>query len=576
MHQFVVDFAILLTAALAAVLVAVRLHLSPTVGYLLAGIIAGPGAWGLVGQSASMVLLAELGIAVLMFFIGLEFSWSRLMAERRSVFGFGGAQVALTATLAGALLQLWAGLDLLASLIIGGALAMSSTAIVHKHLIEREESATRFGIASTGALVLQDVAALALLGALAVLAGPGGHAGEGAGVSQLVVGFAALAAVALLARPTLGRLLALAARTRSNEVFLITALAILLAAALGAEKVGLSLPLGAFVVGVILAESDFRHQLEEEIRPFRDLLLGIFFITTGMSLDLGATLSQPLVVLAGAIAIVLGKFVLVWLIALAQGQAPRDRVRSALLLAHCGELSLLLLGQATIGGALPVAWGQPLLSMVALSMILGAVIVHFSPYLTAMLARSAGEEVDHTGEADSRRATSGLTRHVILVGCGTKGRTLAQALEASGTPYVAIERDYECFKRARSEGLNVIFGDGQRKALIEAAGLDRASALVLFVRRPEAAARLLHDIGRDESRGCAIIASCRDSSSVEALLAAGATYVFPESLAASLALAREAMRAAGMAEAEVDACIRTLRQTWIPAEGLLEHTPVRI
>lgn len=471
MHQFVVDFAILLIAALAAVLAAVRLHLSSTVGYLLAGIIVGPAAWGLVGQSASMVLLAELGIAVLMFFIGLEFSWSRLKEERRSVFGFGGAQVALTALLAGGLLHLWAGLDLLASLVGGGAVAMSSTAIVHKHLIEREESATRFGIASTGALVLQDVSALALLGALAVLAGPGEHGGDGKSVAQILLGFGALAAVALVARPTLGRLLALAAGTRSNEVFLITALAILLAAALGAEKVGLSLPLGAFAVGVILAESDFRHQIEEEIRPFRDLLLGIFFIATGMSLDLGAAFAEPLIVLAGTIMIVLGKFALVWLIAMAAGQGPRDRVRSALLLAHCGELSLLLLGQAKIGGVIPATWGQPLLGMAALSMILGAVIVHFSPQLAAFLTRSAVEDADHTGESDAEQATRDFARHVILVGCGTIGRILARALETSGTPYVAIERDYERFVRARSDGFNVIFGDGRRKALLDAAGL---------------------------------------------------------------------------------------------------------
>ncbi|MCX7677146.1 MAG: cation:proton antiporter, partial [Alteraurantiacibacter sp.] len=478
MHDTIADFAMLLIAALIGVLGAERLRLSPTVGYLLAGILVGPGALGLIGEGDAMQLLAELGIAVLMFFIGLEFSWPRLVAERRSVFGFGGAQVILTTLLVAALLKAVMNLGLLAGLVVGAAITMSSTAIVHKHLSQREESVSPYGVATIGALVLQDVAALFILGVLAVVAGSDADTGSLASLVQLVSGLSLLALAALLARPTLGRVLALAARTRSNEVFLITAIAIILGSALGAEVIGLSLPLGAFAVGVILGESDFRHQLEDEIRPFRDLLLGIFFITTGMSLDLESALAEPLVVLLGTAAILFGKFGLVWAIARVSGQGKRDSVRSGLLLAHCGELSLLLIGQAWIGGGIPRAWGQPLLGVTALSMMLGAIIVHFSPRLTALLVQSASDDQDHTGEAAAEQATRGLTRHVILVGCGTIGQTLAHALQASNTPYVAIERDYERFVRVKGDGLNVIFGDGQRKALLDAAGLDRASALV--------------------------------------------------------------------------------------------------
>ncbi len=574
MHDTMTDFAILLVAALIAVLGAVRFGLSPAAGYLVAGIIVGPGALGLIGQSTAMALLAELGVAVLLFFIGLEFSWSRLMAERRTVVGFGGAQVLITSLVGGGLIHILAGLALPASLIIGGALAMSSTAIVHKHLAERAEGATRFGTASLGALVLQDIAALLLLGALALLAGEREGGGSLADIARLLAGFAALAAAALLARPTLGRLLALAARSRSNEVFLVSALAIVLAAALGAGAIGLSLPLGAFAVGVILAESDFRHQLEDEIRPFRDLLVSIFFITTGMSLDLGIALAQPVLVLAGTATLLLGKFGLVWLIAKATGQGPTDRVRSALLLAHCGELSLLLLGQASSGRIIPAVWGQPLLGMAALSMILGAIIVHFSPQLSAWLVRTAKSEPDHTGEAEAEAVTRGLRRHVILVGCGTIGRVLASALQDSGTPYIAIERDYERFVRAASEGLKVIFGDAERKTLLQAAGLDRAGALVLVMRQPEVAVRLLREIGYRDPCQLAIIASCRDPSAKDILLAAGATYVFPESLAAGLALAREAMRATGMAELQVEAHIRRMRQSLAPANGLVDQATV--
>ena len=574
MHQIVVEFSILLMAALAAVLAAVRLRLSPTVGYLLAGILVGPGAVGLVNRSEAMALLSELGIPVLMFFIGLEFSWSRLISERRKVFGFGGAQVALTAVLAGAVVSLFSSASIIASLLVGGAVAMSSTAMVHKHLVERGEGATGYGTTTTGALVLQDVVSLALLGVLAVLSGTKGDITLLASLTHLLSGIAILFVAALLARPTLGRVLAFAARTRSNEVFLIAVLAILLGAALGAEKIGLSLPLGAFAVGVILAESDFRHLLEDEIRPFRDLLLGVFFLATGMSLDLGIALAQPLIVIGGALAIIAAKFSLVWAIARISGQPRRERVRTALLLAHCGELSLLLLGQIGAAGLLAQDEGQFLLGMIALSMMLGAVIVHFSPQLAEWIAHSAEEEPDHTGEAEAIRATEGLNRHIILVGCGTIGRTLAEALHASGTPYVAIERDHERFMRARERGLNVIFGDGHRKTLLEAAGVDHASAVVLFLREAEAPIRLMTTLAERHNGERAIIASCRDNRAAQVLFDAGVDYVFPENLAAALALARAAMRASGMAEEQVEANIRALRQKLAPDAGLRDREMV--
>ncbi len=338
----------------AAVAVLARLRVSPIVGYLAAGLLLGPTGFGLLSaRNEGAHFLGELGIALLMFVIGLEFSLPRLVAAGRSVVGLGVTTLLATATLAACVAVWAAGIPIILAAIVGGAVAMSSTAIVHKHLIDADQTGSRHGIAAAGIVLFEDVAALILLAMVSALQDRAGPHGLEAVLLRLGVGLAVFAAVALLARRTVGRLLEWVARTNVNEVFLLAVFTLIVGASLVAQSIGLSLPLGAFVVGMIIGESDFRHQLEEEIRPFRDLLVGIFFITVGMSVDWNEIAGSPGMTAAILAAIVGVKLLVVSAVTRLSGMRWGSALRTGLLLAHSGELGLLVVERRTAYLALP-------------------------------------------------------------------------------------------------------------------------------------------------------------------------------------------------------------------------------
>jgi CPA2 family monovalent cation:H+ antiporter-2 len=303
---------LLIGAAFAAVVVLTRLRLSPIVGYLGVGLVLGPHGLGAVPEAQGTHFFGELGVALLMFVIGLEFSLPQLLAAGGSVFGLGLATVGAVTTVAALLCHQLAGLPILPSIIIGAAIAMSSTAIVHKHLIDTDEVSSRYGVAATAIVLFEDLVALTVLAIVAALHTTSGDAALDAVLLRLAISILAFVSAAILARRTLGRLLESVARSRSNEAFLLAVLTLITGAALAAQSIGLSLPIGAFVVGMIVGESDFRHQLEDEIRPFRDVLVGIFFITIGMSVDWAALLAKPGMTAGLLAAIMAVKFVVVF------------------------------------------------------------------------------------------------------------------------------------------------------------------------------------------------------------------------------------------------------------------------
>ncbi|MDP8914742.1 MAG: cation:proton antiporter [Pseudomonadota bacterium] len=561
-HHLLLDALILALAAFALVAVVVRLRFSPIVGYLAAGILVGPQGLNLLPDAEGIHLLGEFGVALLMFVVGLEFSWPRMVAARKVVFGLGSLQVAITALVA-TLVGLSLGAPLLPSLLVGFAIAMSSTAVVHKQMLDQDESTSHHGVLATGFLLFQDFAALPLLAIVAAL----GHEGDADAlrtIARVTVMVGVFLVVALLARRTVGRLLAWTARSASNEVFLLSTVLLILATAFAAEQLALSLPVGAFIVGMMVGESDFRHQLEEEIRPFRDLLLGLFFLTIGTSIDLALVAREPMTTAAALILLVLVKFSIVFAVVRFSRADRVTALRTALILAHGGEFSLLIVSQSLAGGLIPAAFGQPVLAAAALSLMLAPALVQWNGRIAAAVAgREHSGDSDHAEPAEIVARTKSFTNHVILAGCGPVGRLVATALEASGVPYVAVERDVARLRKAQSQGHHVVFGDVTRPGILKAAGVHRASAVVALLNERRRLEQLVHRI-RQLEPGLPVIVSTRDDTGLKGLVEAGATHIFPENLAAGLALAAQTMMVLGVPPREALARVRAVRSELNP------------
>lgn len=559
---------LLIGAAFAAVVVLTRLRLSPIVGYLGVGLVLGPHGLGAVPEAQGTHFFGELGVALLMFVIGLEFSLPRLLAAGGSVFGLGLATVGAVTTIAALLCHQLAGLPILPSIIIGAAIAMSSTAIVHKHLIDTDEVSSRYGVAATAIVLFEDLVALTVLAIVAALHTTSGDAALDAVLLRLAISILAFVSAAILARRTLGRLLESVARSRSNEAFLLAVLTLITGAALAAQSIGLSLPIGAFVVGMIVGESDFRHQLEDEIRPFRDVLVGIFFITIGMSVDWAALLAKPGMTAGLLAAIMAVKCVVVFGVTRLAGLDTHSAARTGLVLAHAGELGLLIVGHALDTALLPTPIGQPILGAIALSMLLAPLVAQLSDRLAALAARAPRPALADQQEASIRATSAGLSGHVVLAGCGPVGRLVAITLEARRVPYVAIERDVERLRRAQNDGHRAVFGDATRAGILKAAGIERAAAIVILVNNWHRSVRIIRE-ARHLNPQIQVIASLRDDAHLGALVQAGASHIFPENYAAGLGLAAQALMSLGVEPGEAMATIQAIRAELSPELQLL-------
>tara|TARA_R110000868_G_scaffold411785_1_gene710534 strand:- start:10562 stop:12277 length:1716 start_codon:yes stop_codon:yes gene_type:complete len=560
---------LLISAAFVAVALLTRLRLSPIVGYLAAGLLLGPTGLGVISHHADAThFFGELGIALLMFVIGLEFSLPRLMAAGKSVLFLGAATLTGTGAVVTALAHLLCGIPFLQSAIIGGAVAMSSTAIVHKHLIDTDETASRHGLAATGIVLFEDLVALALIALVSALHGATGSDEMEHVLGKLAVSLVAFAVVALLTRRTLGRLLGWVARSKVNEVFLLAVLTMVVGASLAAQSVGLSLPLGAFIVGMMVAESDFRHQLEDEIRPFRDLLLGVFFITVGMSVDWAEISAAPGLTMAIFATIIVVKFAVVFLVSKVSGMGSGSALKAGLLLAHAGELGLLVIERCLEGSLLSPAVGQPILGAVAISMLTGPMLAQLGDRaINSLTVPTDKDDLDHA-ESDVHAAGGGLDNHVILAGCGPVGRLVAVTLENADIRYLGIERNVDRLRRAQADGHKVVFGDATRPGILDAAGVVRARAMVVLVNDWHRSTKIIRE-ARRLNASLQIIASLRDDTHLAELVEAGASHIFPENYASGLGLAAQALMSLGVPPAEAMDKIRSIRAELSPELRLL-------
>jgi CPA2 family monovalent cation:H+ antiporter-2 len=524
---------IVLAFGVAAVVICRSLHLPAMIGYLVTGLVLGPHALGLVSDRAEMRLLAEFGVVFLMFSIGLEFSLPRLMAMRRVVFGLGLAQVAASVALV-MLLVVGVGGSWQAGLALGGITAMSSTAIVSKLLAERLELDSPHGRQVMGVLLFQDLAVVPLLVVIPAL----GQPAETIGVAVAVAfGKAALAlAIVILAGPKLMRAwLGVVARRRSTELFVLNVLLVILLLAYITGLAGLSMVLGAFLAGMLISETEYRFQVEEDIKPFRDVLLGLFFVTVGMMLDLGLVLAQFPRVLWLFLALVGAKLALIALLSRAFGAAPGTALRVALALAQAGEFGFVLLSLTSAAAIAPEEFLQPLLAAMILSMLVTPFVIQASDRIVMRLSRS--EWMLRSLELH-RIAVQSIEaeRHVIILGYGRNGQRLARLLSAEGVRYVALDLDPERVREAAAAGDTVVFADSARREALVAAGISRAAAVVVTFADANAAVRVLAHI-HELNPGVPVVARARDEADIERLTAAGASEVVPEAFESGVMLA---------------------------------------
>ena len=567
-HTVALQLVIVLAVGTTLVALCQRFGLSPIIGYLTTGILVGPSGAGWLPDGQTTRLLAELGVVLLMFTIGLEFSLPRLLGAKRLVMGLGGAQVVVTSLLFG-LGGMALGLTMSQALLIGVALAMSSTAIVLKQLGEQMELPAPHGRVATGILLFQDLAAVPVLVAIPILAAGPAQLG---GALVLALGKAGLVFVGLVVvgRRVLPPVLRWVASTRSLELFMLTALLMAVAAAAVSSLAGLSPTLGAFMVGMLLGETLFRHQIEADIRPFRDLMLGLFFATIGMQVDPAILLGQPGQVALVLIALVIAKPSVLIPLVRAMGHTPVDAGRSAISLAQGGEFGLLVVATALGLGVIDTRVAQPLLAGIILSMLAAPLMLRANHRLGAgLFSRDKGIE-PLQAEAYIAEATQYFEQHVIICGYGRLGQNLLRVLTDEGIAALALDLDPERIRQAAAAGAPAMYGNAAQPGVLRAAGIERARALAITLGDAAAAERIVGHV-RALGLGLPILARSAQGRHDEALVAAGAA-VFPEGLESSLAFAGQMLVMLDVAPSQVEARLNEIRaQDYAPLRAFF-HT----
>ena len=553
---------ILLASSVIAVAVCRSARLPPMIGYLLTGLALGPHALGVVSEREETHRLAEFGVVFLMFSIGLEFSLAKLKAMHRLVFGLGSAQVGATIAIAVAA-AVALGASWQAGLALGGIAAMSSTAIVSKLLAERGELDSAHGREVIAVLLFQDLAFVPLLVLVPVLAQPADAIG--AAVAMALAKAAAALFIVIVGGPRPMRLwLRAVARRRSSELFVLNVILITLVAAFITAAAGLSLVLGAFLAGMLISETEYRFQVEQDIRPFRDVLLGLFFITVGMMLDPGVVGSRFGFVLAFLLLLVIGKLVFIAFLSRAFGAQTGTALRVGLALAQGGEFGFVLLPLAGIAGIVPDELLQPMLAAMIVSMLATPFIIEASDRIVLRVSRA--EWMVRSLELH-RIAVQSLEaeRHVVIVGYGRNGQRLARLLDAEHVRYVALDLDPERVREAAAAGDTVVFADGLRREALIAAGISRAAAVVLTFADAATALRVLAQI-HELNPSVPVIVRARDEADIAPLTEAGASEVVPEAFESGVMLASHALVWVGVPLSRV---MRRVSQVRAERYGLL-------
>ena len=539
-----------LLAAVLGVVGCRMLKLPPMLGYLAVGVVIGPNALALAQNSESIKHLAEFGIVFLMFVIGLEFNLPKLRAMRRHVFGLGLLQVVLTllivtvsslflATLAPSLWKM----EWHTALTLSGAMAMSSTAIVIKLMADRLELESEHGKRVVGVLLFQDLAVVPLLVLIPAL----GSRPEELFGALLLAGLKATVLIALLltgGQRVMRWWFTIVARRKSEELFVLNLLLVTLGLAWLTEMAGLSLALGAFIAGMLISETEYKHQVELDIRPFHDVLLGLFFITIGMMLDWHIVIGRWPLVLLLTVLPVLFKLLLVAALAKVYGASHGVALRTGLYLAQAGEFGFVLLTLGAQHNLIPPTLLNPVLASMVLSMLATPFIIMRSNDIVMKLVASEWLQQSLQMTTIARKSIN-TSKHVIICGYGRCGQNLARMLDKENIPYMALDLDPDRVRLAAAAGDSVVFGDAGRLQALMAAGLARASAVVVTYLDVPAAMKVLGHT-QSHSPQVPVIVRTQDDLDLEKLQLAGATEVVPEALEGSLMLASHALALVGV------------------------------
>ncbi|WP_095131934.1 monovalent cation:proton antiporter-2 (CPA2) family protein [Pseudomonas sp. Irchel s3h14] len=532
---------IILASSLVVIALFQRLRLPPVLGYLCVGLIVGPTAFNWVNESEELPDLAELGVVFLLFSLGLEFSLSKMLVLRRVVFGLGSLQVLCSGMLLSGLLMLL-GVSITPALLLGAGLSLSSTAIVSKELSSLGEIFSSHGQNAIAVLLFQDVVAVLLLTLVPVFAGSSDQAWYWA--LPLTLGKTVVLFVGLLlaSRWLLPRLFHEVAAARSPELFVLLALVIVLLTAWLTHLLGLSPALGAFLAGMLLGESHYRHQIEADIRPFRDILLGLFFVSIGMLIDLQLFASHGLLILGLTLGLLLLKGSVVALLVKWRGSDGETAWRSGLALAQGGEFCFALMAQMQQNKLMPADFGGLLLAATFCSMLVTPLLLRAAPHIATRLHRKPNEEAK-LEEISALNAD--LHNHVVICGYGRVGQSIGRALRNAQQSYIALDNDPVRVQEAAVGETCVHYGDSRRGELLVAIGLERARLLVIAVDQSDIALLILKEARRLNAT-VPILVRTRDDSQLAELKAAGASEVVPELLESSLMLASHALIMLGL------------------------------
>ncbi len=532
------DILIFLVAAVAIVPIFHKLRISPILGYLSVGMLIGPFGFAIISDTKSAHTMAEFGVVFLLFMIGLDLSFERLKKLKHFVFGLGLLQVLLSA-MAIAFVAILFGLEIKAATIIGGALALSSTAFVLQLLAERGERASRFGNISFAILLFQDLAVVPLLIMVTILAKQD---------QSFIVSFGLAifqAAIALFIAFWVGRLVLrpifrMVANAKSPELFVAATLLTVLGTGWLLSLTGLSMALGAFLAGLLLAETEYRHQVEADIRPFRGLLLGLFFISIGMSIDISFILIYSWLIALLVIALVIGKTAITSVLCIIFKVPSNISVKIGLTLSQSGEFGFILFGAAGALNLIPMEIVQILLAVIVVSMIITPALVHFGYKLSKYLAKK-DEHLIGSIDDEAKHAQ----KHVLIAGFGRVGQTMAKVLTDGGISYIAIDKDHERVLKCRAKGMPVFYGDASQISVLEAAGAQNALGVVITLDKDGVANNIVSSL-RKEYPILQIFVRARDMKHLRKLENHGATATVPETAEASLQLGAIVIKSLGV------------------------------
>jgi CPA2 family monovalent cation:H+ antiporter-2 len=554
------DLLLIFAVSVPVAFLCLRLKLPLLVGLMLTGILIGPYGLGLIRELQAIEILAEIGVALLLFTIGIEFSLARLKEMRRLVILGGGLQVLLTIAATAAVAVLF-GRDLRQAVYFGFLIALSSTAIVLKTYAERKEISAPHGRAGIGILLFQDISIVVMMLLVPVL-GANNEQSFDSVLWSLAGSFVALAAIVSAAWVMMPKFLKLVVELRSPEVFVLSVILLSLGTAWITSQFGLSLALGAFIAGLVISESDFSHQITADILPFRDVFNSLFFVSIGLLLSVSALWQNISTVALLVILLFLGKALIVWAVIRLLKFPQRVAVMTALGVAQIGEFSFVLAREGRAVSLLPDGDYQSFLAASIITMAATPFMIAAAPrvgYALQEVLRDQEPEDDGTENDIHLTSSGGLTNHVVIVGYGLNGRNLARVLRAVCVPYTILELNPKVVQTAKAQGEKINYGDATRRELLNHAGIEEAYALVLAISDPSSARRTVR-LARQMNRDLYIVVRTRYVSEITELLDLGADEVIPEEFETSIEIFSRVLQRYGVARQVIEQQITAIRK----------------